>query len=277
MKVLSLGLAKPKASPAEIEDRHHRRLIRETTWHRSVSIGVVNEKGGSGKTPLTLCLAGTLASIRGGGVVAFDAARSRNGLDRIGEGRPARCISELIDDPASHATPGKIAAFAARQTSFADVICSLHERAFDADSVERARYAIDRCYAISVADTGNAHEDAAYTAVTHSADLLVIPVVPSVQSIEDGMKLIRVLREDPAWVPVPFVIALMHNGGAEAGTPDQILGDFQNLGVAAAVEIPYDKAIAGGRRITLGNLSHDSKVAWTRLAAAAVSNIFVKN
>ena len=64
-------------------------MIREMTWPRSVAVGVVNENGSSGKTPLTLCLAGTLASIRGGGVVAYDAARSKNGLDLICEGRPS--------------------------------------------------------------------------------------------------------------------------------------------------------------------------------------------
>lgn len=277
LKVLSLGTAKPKASAAELEDRHLRRLIREITWPRSVSIGVVNEKGGSGKTPLALCLAGTLASIRGGSVAAYDAARSRNGLDLICEGRPARCISELAANPDLYATPGKMAAFAARQTSFADVICSLRERAFDDESIRRVRFAIDACYAISVADSGNAHEDSAYRAITHGSDLLAIPVAPSsVQSVDFGMKLIRVLRNDPAWRPVPFIVVLMHGGGKEIeGSREQLLGLFQNLGVAATLEIPYDSAVAGGRRITLGNLTHASSVAWTQVAAAAVSNITV--
>lgn len=276
VKALSLGMAKPKASRAELSDRRLRRMIREMTWPRSVAVGVVNENGSSGKTPLTLCLAGTLASIRGGGVVAYDAARSKNGLDLICEGRPARCISELIQDPESYATPGRIAAFAARQTSFADVICSLKERAFDEQSVKRARYAIDRCYAISVADTGNAHEDGAYTAVTHNSDLLVIPVTPHVQSIDFGLKLIHILRGDRTWRPVPIVMALMQSTteGMPGGTA-AILKNFEAAGVAAALELPYEPAIAYGRRITLGNFTHASSVAWTRLAGAVVSNIRV--
>lgn len=276
IKFASLGFAKPKASPGEIEDRRNRKLIREATWPRSVAIGVVNEKGGSGKTPLTLVLAGILAQIRGGGVCACDFARSMNGLADSAEGRQARCISELVQDPEAYATPGQIAAFATRQTSFADVIGSLHERPFDSDSVRRARVAIDRCYAISVADTGNAHEDSAYQAVTHESDLLVVPIAPEYKSIKFGLKLINLLQTDPSWRPRPIIAVLMQSDPvanpqyAAAG----ILESYQRAGVTAALEIPFDPALKT-TPITVGKLSAASEIAWTRLAAAVVANITV--
>lgn len=276
LKVMSLGLAKPKASPAEIQDRRNRRLIREATWPRSVAIGVVNEKGGSAKTPLTLALAGILAMIRGGGVCACDFARSMNGLADAAEGRQARCISELVQDPETYATPGRIAAFATRQTSFADVIGSLRERAFDSASIRRARVAIDRCYAISVADTGNAHEDSAYQAVTHGSDLLVMPVVAEYKSIKFGLKLINLLQTDQSWRPRPIIMVLMHS--TPTVNPQYpaagILESYERAGVTAALQIPFDPALSA-TPITLGKLTATSQIAWTRLAAAVVANITV--
>lgn len=278
VRVLSLGAKRAKASPAELRDRHLRRTIREATWPRSALIGVVNEKGGVGKTRVTLVLAGILAAIRGGGVAAVDLARSQNGLGLVSEGRQARCISELADDPGSYATPGKISAFAARQSSFADVIASLDERSFDDDSVRRVMYAVSRCYSIAIADTGNAHEDSAYHSVTHAADVLVLPVVAEVQAIHFGLKLIRLLRQDRSWEPRPIIVALLHTtGGPLPGgySAQSILHEFQQVGVAATIEIPYDAALST-LPITVGNLGHTAQLAWTELAAAVVSNTFIQ-
>ena len=49
LKVLSLGLAKPKPGREEIAHRQNERLIRSATWPRSVRIAVANPKGGAGR------------------------------------------------------------------------------------------------------------------------------------------------------------------------------------------------------------------------------------
>jgi hypothetical protein len=41
------------------------------------------------------------------------------------------------------------------------------------------------------------------------------------------------------------------------------------------VDIPFDPHIAAGTAISIGALSHPSRVAWTRLAAATVANLTV--
>ena len=48
------------------------RATAATAFRRPVTIVVANPKGGSGKTPTTLLLAGALGQARGGGVVAWD-------------------------------------------------------------------------------------------------------------------------------------------------------------------------------------------------------------
>src|SRR5664279_1788966 len=42
--------------------------LRDSPWPRAMNVLVTNKKGSSGKTPTTLCTAGALASILGGGV-----------------------------------------------------------------------------------------------------------------------------------------------------------------------------------------------------------------
>ena len=61
VRILSVGLAQPKPGAQEVEYRANRKLIRTTTWGRSVRVMVANPKGGVGKTPTALVLGGMFA------------------------------------------------------------------------------------------------------------------------------------------------------------------------------------------------------------------------
>jgi MinD-like ATPase involved in chromosome partitioning or flagellar assembly len=273
LKVLSLGLAKPKPGREELDHRRNERLIRSAAWPRSVRIAVANPKGGAGKTPTALLLGGTLATNRGGSVAVWDAADAAGSLSGIAEGVQAQCISEVEADPGRFAHPGTIAACAATQTSNADVLASLADREFSGDSIDRVLWALDRTYRISVADTGNVPHSEAFTAVIAQADILVVPTTITASSVDKALHLLDRLQATSS-LTQRAVVAVLHTRGPETpGLASRMTDLFSGVGVGAVLDIPFDPAIAAGTPISLDSLNRPSRIAWTQLAAATVANI----
>jgi MinD-like ATPase involved in chromosome partitioning or flagellar assembly len=275
LKVLSLGLAKPKPGREEIAHRQHERLIRSATWPRSVRIAVANPKGGVGKTPTSLILGGILGRVRGGSVAVWDASDAAGSLAGIAEGVQARCVSEIEADPGAFAHPGTIAACAATQSSNADVLASVRDREFTGDSVDRVLWTLDRTYRISVADTGNVQHSSAFTAVIAKADILVVPTILTEASVNKALGLLHRLQHTST-LAQRAVVAVLHTRGPE--TPrlaGQVPDLFAAAGVGAVIDIPFDPVIAAGTALTVDSLSRASQIAWTQLAAATVANIAI--
>ena len=276
VKALSFGLISPRPGREELAHRVNERLIRSATWTRSVRIAVCNPKGGSGKSPTAVVLGGVLARIRGGSVAIWDAADAAGTLASRTEGVAARCISDVARDPAGYALPSTVAMVASTQSSFADVLGSLREREFDGDDIRRVSEVLDRTYRISVADTANTPHSAAFEAVIERADILVVPTTLTADSINKALALLRRLQAAPTGLVQRAVVAVLRAGGPETpGLAAQVPSLFESAGVGAVVDIPFDRHIATGTAITLASLSHDSVVAWTRLAAVTVDNILV--
>jgi len=127
------------------------------------------------------------------------------------------------------------------------------------------------CYRISIADTGNVPHSPAFEAVIAHADTLVIPTVVTADSVNKALSLLRRLQETD--LAAHAVVAVTRYGGPETpGLAKQLPTLFGNAGVGAIVDICFDPHIAQGTQLTLASLSHESKVAWTRLAATVVSN-----
>ena len=272
IRTLSLGLAKPAPGQAELAHRANLRTIRQAAWPRSVRIVVASPKGGVGKTPTAVLLGGFLAQIRGGSVGIWDSADAANTLAARTEGAAARCISDIAANPDAYVLPAAVAMAAATQTSSADVFGSLQEREFDGEDIRKITEVMDRAYRISIADTGNVPHSEAFEAVIESADILVIPTIGTADSVNKALSLLRRLQDTD--LPTRAVVAFLRYGGPE--TPNLHVNSlFANAGVGAVVDIPFDSHIAQGTVLTVGTLSHPSKVAWTHLAATVVANITV--
>jgi MinD-like ATPase involved in chromosome partitioning or flagellar assembly len=275
LKVLSLGLAKPKPGREEIAHRQHERLIRSATWPRSVRIAVANPKGGVGKTPTSLILGGILGRVRGGSVAVWDASDAAGSLAGIAEGVQARCVSEIEAEPGAFAHPGTIAACAATQSSNADVLASVRDREFTGDSVDRVLWTLDRTYRISVADTGNVQHSSAFTAVIAKADILVVPTILTEASVNKALGLLHRLQHANT-LAQRAVVAVLHTRGPETpGLAGQVPDLFAAAGVGAVIDIPFDPVIAAGTALTVDSLSRASQIAWTQLAAATAANIAI--
>ena len=95
--MIKMGAAKAPPTQHELEDAENERIIRQSTWTRAMSVVVANPKGQSAKTPLTLLVAGALADVRGGGVVAWEATEVPGDLSEAAHCRAviAKAVEEF--------------------------------------------------------------------------------------------------------------------------------------------------------------------------------------
>jgi hypothetical protein len=92
--------------------------------------------------------------------------------------------------------------------------------------------------------------------------------------VNKAVALLRRLQDTPTGLAQRAVVAVLHTRGPQTpGLAGQIDGIFAAAGVGAVVDIPFDPHLAAGTAISLGSLSHQSRLAWTRLAAATVANL----
>ncbi len=272
------GLVKLAPEPAELAHREALTTIRRATWTRAVNVIVTNPKGGSGKTPTALILAGILGHVRGGYVAVWEAAESVGTLNQRAEGDPDRGLAELLAGVGDVRSAGTLGGYTAPQTSHADVIGSVGGRAvLTAADVLAARQVLDTYYRVTITDTGNNPGHEAYQAALRTADAAVLPCLVSIDALAGLEEALAVMRVAGGQVAAPdglvsrVVVVLGHDGGPEdSHIAAGLRARLEELGVAAVVEVPFDPAIRLGGSITLASLSEKSTRAWTAAAAAVV-------
>jgi MinD-like ATPase involved in chromosome partitioning or flagellar assembly len=249
--------------------------IRQATWTRAVSVLVANPKGGTGKTPLSLLLGGTLASIRGGSVAVIEVADDPGALAYRAEGTPRLGIGDLVRDAAQIRTAGQLAGYTAPQTSFAAVIGSPARRPrLDADAVAAMVRVIDEYYSIRVMDSGNQPSSSAFQGALAATDVLVVPVVNAGDSTLEAVRMLDGMKDtagDAAALASRAIVVRVTDGRPESEAINtEVARVMTAAGAAAICDLPFDPHIAERGQVTLGSLNTDTRTALTHIAATVV-------
>ncbi|GLY31531.1 hypothetical protein [Kineosporia sp. NBRC 101731] len=281
VRQVSAGLIQPAPGTAERGHRDEIDTIRRTTWTRSMNVIVTNPKGGTGKTPAALILAGILGRLRGGYVVVWEASEQVGTLGRRCEGDPQRGLAELLSDIAGIRSAGRLGGYTAPQTSHADVIGSSGPRnTLSAPQMLSVREVLDTYYRITVTDTGNNPGHETYRAALRIADAVLIPCLVSSDALAGVEQTLRLIESGSGAVNLRdrVVVVLGHDGGPEdPALCAAVQHRLSELSVAAVVEVPFDPVIRRGGEISLSALSEESSRAWTRTGAAIVRALSAAN
>jgi MinD-like ATPase involved in chromosome partitioning or flagellar assembly len=271
-----IGL-KLSAGPAEQAHLGNETTIRQATWTRPMSVLVANEKGGVGKTPTALIVAGVLAMIRGGYVAAVEFTESTGTLTRRSEGNPPRGLAELLANADNVSSAGVLSGYTAPQTSFAHVIGSVQARPeLRGNEVYTARRILDRHYHLTVVDTGNNHLADCYKAAVLTADAVVIPVSVTPDGLEGALRTIDWIRQytdRTTGLHKRITAVITHTGGTELEEFRKALPATLAEICAHVVEVPEDPEIRRGGPITVARLSPQSLRRWTEVAAHVVTDL----
>ncbi|MFI7065097.1 AAA family ATPase [Kribbella sp. NPDC050124] len=249
------------------------RATAATAFRRPVTIVVANPKGGSGKTPTTLLLAGALGQARGGGVVAWDNNELRGNMHlRTHDTNSRSTVTDMLQAMPMLTQPdarlGDVAAYLRHQVAGQyDVLTSATTtyaqiEAKDFDQIHRL---LSRFYKVLVIDTGNNEGSSNWREAMKAADALVIPIkwkslscAAAVQMLEEldnqGPEAQRLIRR--------AVIAVSNGPGDVNKEVEKQLRPYFESRAAAVIDIPTDMHIAAE-----GPLDHSALQPATRRAA----------
>jgi MinD-like ATPase involved in chromosome partitioning or flagellar assembly len=249
------------------------RATAATAFRRPVTITIANPKGGSGKTPTTLLLAGALGQARGGGVVAWDNNELRGNMHlRTHDTNSRSTVTDLLQAMQMLTQPdarlGDVGAYLRHQVSGQyDVLTSATTtyaqiEARDFDQIHRL---LSRFYKVLVIDTGNNEGSSNWREAMKASDVLVIPIkwkslscAAAVQMLEEldhqGPDAQRLIRR--------AVIAVSNGPGDVNKEVEKQLRPYFESRAAAVVDIPTDPHIAAE-----GPLDHSALQPATRRAA----------
>jgi MinD-like ATPase involved in chromosome partitioning or flagellar assembly len=256
--------------------RQDEETIRQATWTRAVSIVVANPKGGTGKTPVSLLLGGTLAAVRGGSVAIMEVSDDPGALTFRAEGRPALGIGELVRDAADITSAGQLAGYTAPQTSFASVIGTVGRRPqLTGGDVTTVAGVLDSFYAIRVMDSGNQPSSSAFIGALSVADALVIPVLNAGDAVLEAVSMLDGLRANgyDRLADTATILRLVDGRPEHRQITERIDRIIANARVGAVHEIPYDPHIAERNQLTLGSLAPATYRAFASAAATVIRTL----
>lgn len=271
---------------ASVDQERFKALIRQSSWTRAVGVLVANKKGTSGKTPLSITLGGTLASIRGGSVAIVEYADDKGQLAYRAEGNPQLGIGELVTNIANVRTQSQLRGYTVTQTSFASVIGSTagwrspltRQNVLDVASI------VDEHFTIRVMDTGNQYSSGPFSAAVEVADVLVVPTMLAQDAVSEAVELLEFLEHqgpDAARLAQTAIVVMMSDGRPEFKA-SKIKKQFTDKGIPEdhIYTVPFDSHIAERSALTLEKLAPATHRALTAISAGVIAqtnqNIFQK-
>lgn len=194
-----LGLGPSKRERLLIADQTAVR----TAFPRAVTVMVANPKGGGGKTPTSLILAGEMGNARGGGVVVWDNNELRGNARDRSYFPHARSVADLLAAADTLERPDasftELSYYLAHQTQgkyFVLSSDSAGRAVMDQDQVRRVHRLLARFFQVIIIDTGNNEKAPNWLAARDLADCLVVPMKWRQDSILVANRMLATMAEE---------------------------------------------------------------------------------
>ncbi|MGL4339238.1 MAG: MinD/ParA family ATP-binding protein [Rhodoglobus sp.] len=282
--VRTTGLRIAPSSREQIQDDNLRKVSQH--WPGGCSIGVVNGKGGVGKTTTTAMLAAVFARHGGSGVVAWDNNDTRGTLGwRTEASRHGATIPDLLA-----ATDQLLA----RSASLADLARFVHHQSADKYDVLRSNptllateqrltsaqfdslnEVIEKYSRMIIFDSGNDESSERWLRMIDRTDQLVLPTAASAESAESAALLLEELSQRDERSANLARRAVVLVSVSERSTPGsdvtRIVDGFEGI-ARATVVIPYDPALKSGM-LRFDSLRSVTKEAWIAAGAAVADGL----
>jgi len=268
--------------PSQREQREAAQLDAvRSQFSRPVTLMVANPKGGTGKTPMALLLAGEFGEARGGGVVVIDNNENRGTAAFRSHFPHNRTVADLLaaadelDRPEAQFTD--LAHFLAHQTFGKYHVLASDEsvtRMLDEERFARVHRILSRFFAVIIIDSGNNELASNWLAALDVADGLVVPTHWRKDHVVTANKMLKTLRDRRHPILDRTMIIGTNAPAAEQAGPKKAAYDwFYTQHHHQVVEIPTDKHIHEGGVIDVSKMSKRTRRAG--LAAAAVASFLV--
>jgi MinD-like ATPase involved in chromosome partitioning or flagellar assembly len=280
------GMLKMRPGSAERSERLAREMA-ATSYGRPVTIVVANPKGGAGKTPTTLLLAGGLGQARGGGVVAWDNNELRGNMHlRTHDTNPRATVTDMLRAMSMLTQPdarlGDVAAYLRHQVSGQyDVLTSATTTyaQIEAKDFAQIHRLLSRFYRVLVIDTGNNEGSSNWREAMKAADVLVIPIKWKSLSCAAAVQMLEELeRQGPAAQQlIQRAVVCVSNGPGDVNkeVEKQLRPYFQSR-AAAVVDIPTDPHIAEEGPLDHAALQPATRRAALELAAKVAEQVSIR-
>ncbi|NYI42888.1 MinD/ParA family ATP-binding protein [Demequina lutea] len=249
--------------------------LRDSPWPRAMNVLVTNKKGSSGKTPTTLCTAGALASILGGGVAVFEAADTVGTLLSRAEGTATKGLAEMLRNADQLNSRAAVESYGLKQGSGAMVYGSVaRRRPWSGADVDTMREILDMQFLVTIADSANNEMSAAFGAALQGADVLVIPTAMSFDSVSAVIETLDFIDNKDKSGLIPYrpdlwdrtIVVVSPDGRVEdPEVSAKVVEVLRKQGITV-VRVPYDDHLAEGRTISWNLLSDESRLAWSEVA-----------
>ena len=276
---LSGGLLTPEPSDAE---QAHRRDVAavQASLGGPRTVVVVNPKGGANKTTAALLIAATFGVHRGGYTLAWDNNETNGTLGwrarQPGHHR-ATAVDLLRDLDRFASVAGRVGDlddYVRSQTSAQfDVLASDEDpqsnAVIDDTAFLQLHHTLQRFYRVMVVDTGNNVRASNWQAAVEVADQIVVVTTVAEDTGKAAAWLADSLRAGGGEEKLANAVTVV---ASPARSVDAVLRErlHTHFGALtrAVVDVPYDKALVGGRPIVYDALSEASREAWLQVAVA---------
>lgn len=240
------------------------------------SIAVLSQKGGVGKTTVTVGLGATLATVRGDRVIAVDANPDFGTLAQRGPDETRSTVRDVLLD--SHLVRySDVRRHTSQGSSRLEILASERDpatsEAFSEDDYRGVLSVLRRFYNIILTDCGTGLVHSAMAGVLAEADAIVIVASPAVDSARSALATLDWLeRNGYAYlIPEATIVLSASRPGPLGLDVDRLARNFVP-GARSIHILPYDDHLAEGAEIDFELIGPPTREGFLLLAATLADN-----